>query len=270
MHSEVDAPVDNELPDARAECAAQALWFPWGRIPVAIPAAGKTVARQSDLVCESLERLIREDALRVADALPSERVLSIAYNVSRGSVRAVLLRLREQGIVRIAHGQAARVMGFPPSWAMTAAITVDARRGTGEWNTALLRAKTEVDTASFDLEKQPAHRAMLDSFVAATGLLEDNVPASTAVLAINICHRCIVELTPPPLRAALHEALQRMPLHLLRDALDAGACTESIRMRLWVLQVSWADRNCDGTKSAVLDYLTLLETLCNQRPRSAA
>ena len=88
MNSEVDETVDNELPDARAESAAQALWFPWGRVPVATPAAGKTVARQSDLVCESLERLIREDALRVADALPSERVLSIAYNVSRGSVRA--------------------------------------------------------------------------------------------------------------------------------------------------------------------------------------
>ena len=271
MASQEDALVESVAPYPPAQQADQPFWFPWGRTPPsAIPAAGKTVARQSDLVRESLQRLIRGDGLRAADALPSERVLSIAYNVARGSVRAALLRLREQGIVRIAHGQATRVMGRPPSWALGADITVDARCGQGEWNAAVHRAKAGVDAASFDVEKQPAHRALLDSYVAALHLLNTEESASTAVIAIDICHRCIVETSPLPLRAVLHEALQCMPLHVLRDALDAGLCAEHIHMKLWVLQASWVDRNCDGTKVALLEYLTLIETLCSHGARSAA
>jgi hypothetical protein len=52
-----------------------------------------------------------------------------------------------------------------------------------------------------------------------------------------------------------------LPLHLLRAAIDGGLCAEHLYMKLWVLQANWIDRDCGGTKAAVLDYLTCLETL---------
>lgn len=238
-------------------------WYPWGQIPTVARPSDSTGHRRSNLVSEALHRLVLSDGLRAGDALPSERTLSLVFNTARGSVRAALLELREQGILRIAHGQVTRVLGRPPCWAMTGGFDTEFGPDVSGWLADLRAARTAIAAASFDVEKRPSHRPMLESFIAALQMLKSQPHAPTIVLAVDLCHRRIVDLCPPALRDSLHGALCEMPAHLLRDAVDGGLCTDHLHMKLWILQSSWLDRNCDGTKAAVLDYMRCLEALGN-------
>jgi GntR family transcriptional regulator, sialic acid-inducible nan operon repressor len=63
----------------------------------------------SDDVQERVLSLIRREALRPGDVLPSERELMTSYRVGRPAVREAMQNLQRMGLVEIRHGERPRV-----------------------------------------------------------------------------------------------------------------------------------------------------------------
>ena len=61
-------------------------------------------------VASEIRRLIKADSVQAFDRLPSERVLSENYGVSRGTVREALTRLEKEGLVEIRAGSGTYVV----------------------------------------------------------------------------------------------------------------------------------------------------------------
>jgi len=78
------------------------------------PAATHEAAEcRIDLVRLNIARLVFRGALRIGDVLPSERHLVAMYGVHRGALRRALVRLLEDGVIRVSHGRRTMVTGSP-------------------------------------------------------------------------------------------------------------------------------------------------------------
>jgi DNA-binding FadR family transcriptional regulator len=77
-----------------------------------VPELGHGVVRRNvrELVADKIASLIAAGILQVADALPSERHLAVALQVSRETVRGAMQLLAGRGIIGIAHGARTRVL----------------------------------------------------------------------------------------------------------------------------------------------------------------
>ncbi len=77
-----------------------------------VPNLRRTIERRSikDIACEKLALQIASGVIQVGDQLPSERELSIAFGVSRETIRGALQTLSLRGIVDISHGSRTRVI----------------------------------------------------------------------------------------------------------------------------------------------------------------
>jgi GntR family transcriptional repressor for pyruvate dehydrogenase complex len=63
----------------------------------------------SEEVADRIERMIRDDSLKVGDPLPSEREIMAALGVGRSAVREAFFALNKRGLVEIRNGEKARV-----------------------------------------------------------------------------------------------------------------------------------------------------------------
>lgn len=81
-----------------------------------------------DAVRLDIMRLVFRGALRIGDTLPSERALVGLFGLSRGSIRRILIRLCEDGVVRISHGKGTVVTGAPLWRAMPLPCRSERRR----------------------------------------------------------------------------------------------------------------------------------------------
>lgn len=79
---------------------------------IATPAFRDTFVRRSvrEQVGNKLAAMIASGILRVGDALPGERDLAMALNVSRESVRSAIQALAARGILQVAQGTRTRVV----------------------------------------------------------------------------------------------------------------------------------------------------------------
>ena len=76
------------------------------------PAFRDAIVKRSirDVIADKIAGLIASGILQVGDALPSERDLAAALNVSRESVRGAIQSLGARGIIGISHGSRTRVL----------------------------------------------------------------------------------------------------------------------------------------------------------------
>lgn len=206
--------------------------------------------RQADVLYARLTRLIRDGALVAGDELPSERTMSLAFGMSRGSIRSTLQRMQAGSLVRVEHGRPTRVIGSPGP----------ARDGVELASiTALGRLKTALRHAGFEVEKGASLRPALQRYEAALDLLREGCTLSTAVVAVDICHASIVEMSPPTLAPQFRAALDAYPMRHMRRTLARRSNVFHIRQLLRVALAAWVSRHCDGTKQTTCAYLTHLE-----------
>ena len=62
-------------------------------------------------IADQLRRLVADGELRPGDMLPSELALAERHSVSRGTARAALALLLDEGLVEVVPGQGRRVIG---------------------------------------------------------------------------------------------------------------------------------------------------------------
>ncbi len=79
--------------------------------PAAAPDSAEPIARRklSHEVFDRLVQTIRSGELAPDDQLPSERDLMLRYGVGRPAIREAMQTLQRMGLIRIAHGERARV-----------------------------------------------------------------------------------------------------------------------------------------------------------------
>jgi DNA-binding FadR family transcriptional regulator len=77
-----------------------------------VPSFGDTIVKRSvkDQVGDKIAALIASGILQVGDALPGERDLAGALNVSRETVRGAIQVLAARGILEVSHGARTRVV----------------------------------------------------------------------------------------------------------------------------------------------------------------
>jgi DNA-binding GntR family transcriptional regulator len=66
-------------------------------------------------IAGDLRQRIRSGELRIGAMVPSELALSEEYGVARGTARAALAILAEEGLIEVVPGQGRRVAGSPPA-----------------------------------------------------------------------------------------------------------------------------------------------------------
>lgn len=179
------------------------------------PAPKESEARRSDQIHRCLTRLIRMDALRIGDDLPSERFLCGAFSVARGPVRAALLRMRDEGWVRIEHGRATRIIGAPGRGPLfgRAAHEIPTR---DRWRTCLERMQRELaDRAGEGLRFDRSDLAV-QRLERGVTLLLSSEPVHLTVL-LDACHMALEGACRAPLAAVLSAGLNAFPLQVVRE-----------------------------------------------------
>ncbi len=160
-------------------------------------------------VADRLQETILSGALRIGDALPSERELMERYGVGRPAVREALLSLERAGLIAISGGERARV-ARPSARAMMAGLDPAVRHWLADPDGVrhLQGARMLLEVA-----------LVRDAATAATG---DDVARLEAALAENEAargdlrrfertdvafHFVLAEISANPIFAAIHQAM---------------------------------------------------------------
>lgn len=115
-------------------------------------------------IADQLRQLIARGELRPGDMVPSELALAEQHGVSRGTARAALAVLLDEGVVEVIPGQGRRVAGIaagkPPGteWGRIAAALI-ARLEAGEFAPDMPMPSEAALVAEFGVSRNTVRRA---------------------------------------------------------------------------------------------------------------
>ena len=207
-----------------------------------------------DAIADKLMKLIATDVIHVGEALPGERELANAFNVSRESVRGAIRHLAALGVLEVAQGSRSRVLPF-------------------DLNSLPVRITAAGAIDSYDLESVHAARLLIELHVvgeaaarmddATLGEIERLLAAQQGigsdVTRFLICdrefHVAIYRACGNPLLADFVTDLYAYMIDHRRQAMaEPGAITASLADHHAIVE-ALRERDRDATVAAFHDHL---------------
>lgn len=225
------------------------------------PDAAEPIMRRklSHEVFDRLVQTIQSGELAPDDQLPSERELMLRYGVGRPAVREAMQSLQRMGLIRIAHGERARVM-LPTADAIVDQVSNAMVQMLGRAPGGLDELKDARVLFEVGLAQIAARRATPDGIAALRAAMADCRAASgdTArfVAADMAFHRQIAALSGNMLVRALSHGMLDWLARFRRELVTARGAEQLTLAEHERIAAAIAAGDAAGAAQAMTDHLT--------------
>jgi DNA-binding FadR family transcriptional regulator len=226
---------------------------------------GPVVRRKlSHEVFDRLVRAIRSGEFAPGDQLPSERELMARYGVGRPAIREAMQSLQQMGLIRIAHGERARVT-LPTADAIVDQVSGAMVQLLSQGSGGLEELKDARLLFEVGLVQIAARRVTLDSAgqlrAAASACHQARGDAKRFVAADMAFHRQIAAMSGNTLIRALSHGMLEWMTRFRRELVTArGAEQLTLEEHARIMDAIIA-RNPAAAAQAMTDHLTRANTL---------